>query len=131
MVKSLIPLFVIAGASAALAFTADQLDAIGVGLITQPNPVSHDVSSFQLDPGIAFPPQLIDMAGTLNTILDEFVALLNFEISEDQAFAADILLNSFSFLVLIRLAKIIGSDRDKIIASKIMKICEEFPVPTL
>ena len=129
MVKSLIPLVIIAGVSAALSIAADQLDAIGIGLLTQPNPISPDVSSFHLDPTtIGFSPQLVDVARTTNTIVDEFFAFLNFDITEEQAFAVDVLIESFSLLVLIRLAKIIGSDRDKIIASKIMKICEEFPV---
>ena len=136
MVKSLMPLFVIAVVSAVLAFAADQLDAAGVGLLTNPNPLPPDISSFHLDPGtIGVSPQLIDMARTVNALVDNVSALLNFEFTEDQVFAADVVIQSFSFLLLIRLAKIIGSDRDKIIASKVMKICEEFPVqfnpPTL
>lgn len=40
---------------------------------------------------------------------------------------SDIIVDIFSVLLLIRLAKIIGTDRDRIIASKIQQACEEFP----
>ena len=129
MVKSLMPLFVIAGVSALLTLAADQLDAAGVGLLTSPNPLPPDITSFHMDPStIGVSPQLIDMARKFNAFVDKIFGLLNFEFTEDQVFAADVVIQSFSFLLLIRLAKIIGSDRDKIIASKVMKICEEFPV---
>lgn len=45
--------------------------------------------------------------------------------------AIDTLADVLSFLVLVRLAKIIGSDRDRIIASKIRDACKTNPVRTI
>lgn len=52
---------------------------------------------------------------------------LSKELPPDVQFIVDTFIDLVSVLVLIRLAKIIGSDRDRIIASKIQDVCDEFP----
>lgn len=47
---------------------------------------------------------------------------------EDVAHVVDFCLDSFAFLTLIRLTKIIGTDRDAIIAHKVKQVAEEFKV---
>ncbi len=52
----------------------------------------------------------------MSPITPETESLINFGI------------DAASLLLLIRLSKIIGNDRDRIIAYKVMKVCKEFPV---
>lgn len=42
--------------------------------------------------------------------------------------AITLLIDAAAVLILIRLSKLIGTDRDKIIASKVQEVCREFPV---
>ena len=128
MVKSLLPLAVIAVVSAILGITADVLDENGIGLLSQTVP---EVDSSAVNSAISLPPLVADLLTTVAKALEESWKLLatsDFELTDEQAIIADTSIQGFFILLLLRLGKIIGSDRDKIIASKIMEICNEFPV---
>lgn len=60
---------------------------------------------------------------TFNTLMN----LITTELPPQLQFSIDTVVDFVSILLLIRLAKIIGSDRDRVIASKLQTFCEEFP----
>jgi hypothetical protein len=138
MVKSLLPLVLIAVVSSAVGVAADALDARGIG----PIPLSLDMfPNTQLDLNTILPDNILSspekqllstwfepIISKLGDALAAISVLMDTEWTPGQEAAINIVVESFSAMLLIRLAKIIGSDRDKIIASKVMSICREFPV---
>ena len=71
-------------------------------------------------------------SATADSLFDQLLAaigaLLNYEPSAESQIEINAAADLFSFLLLIRMAKVIGSDRDRIIASKIQSACKEFSV---
>lgn len=137
MIKSLLPLVLIAVVSSVIGVAANTLDANGIGPIPQSlemfPPTQLDLTTILPDMIMSSPQrQLLNMwfAPIASKVGDALVAIsdvMDTEWTPAQEAAINIVVESFSALLLIRLAKIIGSDRDKIIASKVMSICREFP----
>lgn len=87
---------------------------------------------FALAPQVMLPPlvytymhQLADVA---QPVLHKIVQFASTEPSPAFTNALDSLADVLSFLILVSLAKIIGSDRDRVIASKIRDACKTNPV---
>lgn len=73
-------------------------------------------------------PQVLSTAlSSDNNILDTMSAMLEMEVPSYIAEPLSFMVNLLGVLIVIRIAKLIGSDRDIIIASKIQEIAKEFP----
>jgi len=137
MVKSLLPLALIAVVSAVIGAAANALDANGIGPIPQTlemfPPTQLDLATILPDTLMNSPERqllsswITPVASKVADVLMAISAALDTELTPAQEAAINVVVETFSGLLLIRLAKIIGSDRDKIIASKVMSICREFP----
>ena len=115
MVKSLLPLLLVAFASSSLSF--------GISMINLDLNIPVPVESFlHSSDNIFFFTQLI------NWLDSTISAVVTTELPPGIENIIDPIIDVFSVFLLIRLAKIIGSDRDKIIASKVLSVCKEFPV---
>jgi hypothetical protein len=111
MVKSLFPLLLVALTSSSL--------SLGLSMI------SLDVNM----PIIESYSNNIDISTPLISWLDSTISALTMtELPQGSEDILNTIIDVFSLFLLIRLAKIIGSDRDKIIASKVLAVCKEFPV---
>jgi hypothetical protein len=81
------------------------------------------------------PASLLLHSATAHAVLDKLVkvwdatvAVLRAEPPPAVARAVNVLSDVLSFLLIVRLGKLIGSDRDRIIASKIRDACKVYPV---
>ena len=63
----------------------------------------------------------------VDTLYSEVLQWSNTELPAEVEFSVDTVVDIVSMLLLIRLTKIIGSDRDRIIAQKIQQACDEYP----
>jgi hypothetical protein len=137
MIKSLLPLLIIGLVSTGLTLAAAVLDENGIGLLpllstTTTTASTSPILSPALDLAAQLPPEV---ANTGQLVLQKVGGTLSFlfgvdggELSPEQNVAVETVIEMISLLLLIRLAKLIGSDRDKIIARRVMEICNEFPV---
>lgn len=68
-------------------------------------------------------------ASSINTdnIFDTITSFLQMEVPPEIAEPLSFFINLLGILIVIRIAKLIGSDRDMIIASKIQEVAREFP----
>jgi len=85
--------------------------------------------------GSSFPSTVIE-AGNFPAITDSFSFetlsaatkyIYDFGLSPDQMSSFETYVDFFSFLLLVRMAKLIGADRDAFIASKVGEICNKYP----
>lgn len=140
MMKSLIPLVVItafttllgnfpsvgqaADISGAVSSASAVVDAVQSQLSTIDSP------SQLLDPAVAAPAADV-LKSSFASAGHSFVDFLTNDLSPEVESKVNLAADAVSALLLIRLAKLIGSDRDRIIASKIQATCKEFSVRLL
>jgi hypothetical protein len=136
MIKSLLPLLIIGLVSTGLTLAAAVLDENGIGLLPLLSTTTAAATSPILSPALDLTTQLPpEVANTGQLILEKVGGTLSFlfgvdsgELSPELNVAVETVIEIISLLLLIRLAKLIGSDRDRIIARRVMEICNEFPV---
>lgn len=103
------------------AVSSSSLD-LASSLPTLSLPISNPLYHFALSYSNSLPD--VDSS---TSIFSQAMLFLSRELPAEVELTVDTLIDIVSVLLLIRLAKIIGSDRDRIIAQKIQTVCDEFP----
>eukprot|EP01038_Epipyxis_sp_PR26KG_P009989 gene9989-13441_t len=120
MLKSLTPLLVLCLLTSSIGLIPSlALNNVNANDVTDLSAIATTASSFSLSP--------VDHHEVVNSFLSWIMNILNTELSPQIELFVDSFIDLMSVLLLIRLSKIIGEDRDRIIASKIKQVCEEFP----
>jgi len=112
-------------------------DSLVLSTLSPVDTVSSTLDSFsQSTPGLTAGAEwfergsqwIADIGQTVvSKVVDPTLAFLGEEIPPEIERPLNVAVDSISLLFLIRMAKIIGSDRDRIIASKIQDACKEYP----
>lgn len=132
LIKSLLPLFLVSIFTAIVGFipgpmeqSSDPFSLLNIGAIGAQ--LSHSSAA-----PASFATAVAGGMATQTNFLTDFTStvssILNTELSPQAEFVYSTLVDISSLLLLIRLSKIIGYERDKIIASKVLDACREFPV---
>ena len=115
MLRSLGPLLALAALTASLGYLPELADALGWGVGTSAGTVTDTFSS-----GTASSAE----ASTFGEMVNSAQSL---EAPRWLQAASDVAADIFSFLLLVRMGKLIGTDRDKIIATKVREAARESP----
>jgi hypothetical protein len=130
MLKSLLPIFAVLFVSTALGFIPfDDVDTIPTE--STASAISASISSLFTPSGVI----TSDVTAVANTvgftgisILQNIIAFFTGDLPPEVEVVTSTMIDVFSVLVLIRMAKIIGTDRDCIIAKNVQTAAKEFPV---
>ncbi|KAJ1418079.1 hypothetical protein B484DRAFT_453781 [Ochromonadaceae sp. CCMP2298] len=147
MINSLLPLIIIslftsllplAGQAADLMHYQEAVTVLGSAPIAPIAPLVPDISTisaFSLSASASASAVVPGPLGAANALvgaagmqlLGPVLSFLTDDLPPGVEGAVNTAVDVFSLLLLIRMAKIIGADRDRIIASKIQDACKEFP----
>jgi hypothetical protein len=122
MAYSLVPLF-------AIMLISFGLSVLPGNSIADTTMTTQSIQSIPfLDQFPIIQPFQTQLVSTINKVNELFTILISAQIPPALQNSINIGADIFALLLLVRLGKLIGADRDRILAGNIQKVCQEFPV---